>query len=240
MFAFGDFCELARAHGRDIVVTPHATRPYPDDGELPTDTELAASGYVNGGFIYVRNSKPSVAVLDWLIRQTRYRWFVAPTFGMYADQHWLSMLLFLFEETAGLLRNSAVNIAYWNLHERPLHDVGDMIMVGADVPQRALLFHFSGFPTPSGGRLSKHSRRRFDAATERALAGLIKTYEQLLNTERDRVARAGVSGDLGFSQKPLTARMRLAQTHWGNRLTEFAPTAGRFSRLGNALDRLLS
>jgi hypothetical protein len=240
MFVLDDFSELARAHGRDIVVTPHATRPYPDDGELPIDTELAASGYVNGGFIYVRNSKPSFAVLDWLVRQTRYSWFVAPTFGMYADQHWLSMLLFIFEGTVGLLRNPAINIAYWNLHERPLHDVGDAIMVGTDVCQRALLFHFSGFATPSRGRLSKHSDRRFDPGTERALVRLINTYEQLLTTQRDRVVRTGISGDLGFSRKSLTARMKVAQAYWGNQFTEFAPMAGRLSRLSKVLDRLLS
>jgi len=240
MFVLGDFTELARARDRDIVVTPHITQPYPEDGELPVNTEMAASGYVNGGFIFVKNSKSSIAVLDWLVRQTRYNWFVAPSFGMYADQQWLSMLLFVFEETTGLLRDSAVNIAYWNLHERQLGNVGGTIMVGANEQKPALLFHFSGFSTPHNGRLSKHSQRCFDKGTEQVLAGLINSYERLLNAERDRFADTGLSGDLGFSRKSLKVRMKMAQQYWGNQFIECGLGTGGFGRVGKALNRLLS
>jgi hypothetical protein len=239
MFILGDFCELAREQGRDIVVTPHVSHPYPDDGEFPNDTELAASGYVNGGFIYVRNSESSAVALKWLLSKTWYNWFVAPSFGMYADQHWLSMLLFIFEDTAGLLRSSAVNIAYWNQHERPLHKVDGTIMVGTEDIQPALLFHFSGFAIPNNGRLSKHSQRYFDSETESVLKELINKYEQLLNKERDRARHARCSGDLGFSCKSLKARMKIAQSYCGNQFTEFGPWTGRFGRLGKMLDRLL-
>ena len=240
MLVLGDFCELARTQGRDIVVTPHAMRPYPDDGQLPTDTELAAAGYVNGGFIYVRNSKRANEVLSWLVRQTRYGWFVAPEYGMYADQHWLSMSLFVFEEAVGLLRSPAINIAYWNLHERPLSDTGNEIWVCGDARQRALLFHFSGFSVPSGGHLTKHAHRRFDMETQRAIANLIDRYEGLLNSHQQRVASSAIHGDLKFSRAPLAVRMKRAQVLWGHRFLEFAPPTGRFSRLGKALDRLLS
>jgi len=240
MFVLGDFTDLVRAQNRDIVVTPHITKPYPDDGEFPVNAEMAASGFVNGGFIYVRNSEPSMVILDWLVRQTRYNWFVAPSFGMYADQHWLSMLLFVFEETTGLLRDSTVNIAYWNLHERQLSNVDDTIMVGENEQQPALLFHFSGFTTPNDGRLSKHSRRRFDTETEHVIAGLINNYKLRLRLDRQLLARTSISGNLGFANKPLQVRMKIAQEYWGNHFTEFGMGTGRFGRLGMALDRLLS
>ncbi len=112
-------------------------------------------------------------------------------------------------------------------------------MVGAG-GQPPLLFHFSGFSVPSDGRLSKHSRRRFDVATEQVLAKLINKYEQLLNVERERVAGMGISGDLSFSRGSLISRMKRAQKYWGNQFIEFGPTTGHSSRLGKALDRLLS
>lgn len=235
MYVTGDFVAAARTAGPDIVLTRHSYQPYPDDGELPSEKELALSGHANGGFIYVRKSAESMKALEWLMQQTRYNWFVAPTYGMYADQHWLAALPHFFQGTAGFLANTGVNIAYWNLHERPLRYKEGVIYAG-EVP--ALLFHFSGFSVPSGGKLSRHSNRKFDATTEKMLAELIPLYEKLLIREQTYLKETGLEGDLRFSAQALPVRLKAAASRWGYRYAELAPVSGFFSRIGKILDRI--
>lgn len=236
MYVTGDFVTPARAAGFDVVITPHTYQSFPDDGELPNEKELALSGYANGGFIYVRRSAGSIKALEWLKGQTRYSWFVAPTYGMYADQHWLDALPNFFAGTAGFLNNRGVNIAYWNLHDRPLSQK-DKLYAG---DQPAALFHFSGFSVPSGGKLSRHSNRKFDAGTEKILAELIGCYEGLLTAEQRAVKEAGIKGDLGFSAKGLAGRLKAAAALRGQDYKELAPPSGLFGRLAKILDQIIS
>lgn len=240
MFVLDDFTDIARSPGSDIVLTPHTFGPYPEDGELPSNMELITSGLINGGVIFARNSPAGAKAVNWLVRQTRFNWFVAPTFGLFGDQHWLALLMHFSGGTATLTRDPGINIAYWNLHERPLRTAGDRIMTGADSSHRARLFHFSGFAVPSGGRLTKHSKRRFDAATEEVLRELVGRYEQALLAQTAVVTRTGITGDLGFSRKPLLSRMRAAEDRWGHRFVEIASSQGLFGRFGGKIDRLLS
>jgi hypothetical protein len=236
---FGDFSVPARALGSEIAVTPHTSRPYPEDGELPTATELVATGYVNGGFIYAKNSQCTLEILGWLVSQTRHNWFIAPTFGLYGDQHWLSLLLLFFRDAVRLLRHPGVNVAYWNLHERPIRQAGTKLMVGEDLEYQLLLFHFSGFCSPSNGRLTRHSNRRFDVKTEQILKSLIAEYDQALKRERKRTAITSIKADHCFSRRPLLKRMKIAEKCWGVRFVEVARPPGRFGRLGGLMDRLL-
>lgn len=251
MFAMGDFVTSARALDRDIVVTPHTLAPYPEDHELPNEMELATAGQVNGGYLFVRGSAATGSAIAWLVRQTRYNWFVAPSYGLYADQQWLSLLPLYFPSTVALLRDPGINIAYWNLHERRLRyaaaNTGDrgkngtgVMMVETTTTDRARLFHFSGLPMQGNGRLTQHSGRHFDADTESVIATHIQRYQAALLAQRGRVMQAGIAGDLGFSRQPLLARMKIAQKRWGVRHTELAPPPGRLGRLGGALDKWLS
>jgi hypothetical protein len=232
MLVMGDFTPEIRETNKDIAVTYHTTAPYPADGQSPTELELVASGAINGGLLYMRRSPQSLEALNWLIAQTRHNWFVAPAYGMFGDQHWLGFLPQFFGNITAILQSPAINIAYWNLHERPLREAGG-VLTARDVP--AKLFHFSGFPQ-SSQRLSKHSNRIFDAQTEGCLTTLIARYRDAIATEQ---AAAKLAGDLAFSRQALHARMKLAETLCGHRFAPLPTYGGRFARLGAAIDRLL-
>jgi hypothetical protein len=194
----------------EIVVSAHALAPYPIDGAVPDDLELCLAGHVNGGVFLARRGADGTPALDWLVGHTRYHWFVAPSLGMYADQQWLSTLFYFFRDHASLVEDRGVNVAYWNLHERPLHEENGGVFLASGEPLR--LMHFSGFSAPSGGKLSKHSGRRFDVGTEAVLTHLIHSYEVELTDARARLGH--LRGDLKFCSDPLPVRLRRAAKRW--------------------------
>ncbi len=216
MFSLASVTDVLAKCKQDILVTPHMSMPLPDDGELPNDIEVSMTGYVNGGVIYVKNSASARAALDWLAGHTKFNWFVAPRYGMYADQRWLSGLQYLFPDVTCVSRNPTINIAYWNLHERRMRELGGRYFIGDEAVR---LFHFSGFSIPSNGCLSKHSNRRFDEQTEQAIAKLIATYEDCVVRESKR--SVSLKGDLGFSRDSVSRRLARAEQIWGIRHRPF-------------------
>jgi hypothetical protein len=211
IFILDNFEQIFKKNSKDILVTPHTLAPYPEDGEDPQDIELALAGHINGGIVYVRNSEHSVSALEWLVRKTKFEWFIAPGCGMYADQKWLSALPYFFSKSTCVLTDPAINIAYWNLHERKLSELQGKIMVNNVLS--ASLFHFSGFTIPSNNKLTKHTNRRFDDGTEKVLKKLISEYESKLLEQHKRFS--GLEGDIKFCNDPLEVRMARAEKIWG-------------------------
>ena len=64
MMVMGELAEALRSENRDVLLTHHTRRPYPRDGEAPTEMELATAGYVNGGLIYMRRFPRALAALS--------------------------------------------------------------------------------------------------------------------------------------------------------------------------------
>jgi len=190
----------------EIVACCHAFSPYPNDGESPDDEEIFLSGHLNGGVLLTRRGVEGNVALDWLVDKTQNRWFVAPELGMYADQQWLSALPYFFRDRTTIVLDRGVNVAYWNLHERPLHCNFDGADISLATGEPLRLMHFSGFTQPSNGRISKHSYRRFDATTNAILDTMIVDYENALTLSRVRFEH--LSGDLGFSNQPLAERIK--------------------------------
>jgi hypothetical protein len=238
MYAVGDILNIFKLCDRDILITPHSTSPYPDDNKEPTDVDLAVSGHINGGIVYFRKSPPSMAALDWLTKQIKHNWFVAPRYGFYADQQWLSFLPYYFYRATVVSKNLTLNIAYWNLHERKLSEVQEKIIVNNSLP--VLLFHFSGFTIPSDGRLTQHSSRRFEIETENVLRKLIAEYENKL-FEKQKIF-FDLKGDIEFCNDPLEARMIRAEKIWGHKYRFFQPstTIGFFRVCAKKIDRLFN
>jgi len=213
----------------DIVISAHTFAPFPDDGAAPDDLELCQVGHINGGVFLSRRSASKNLPLDWLVERTRYQWFVAPEFGMYADQQWFSALLFFFKNQTWLIEDRSINVAYWNLHERQLQEDGGRIILATGEPLR--LMHFSGFSIPSNGFLTRHSRRKYDDGTEAVLDRLIKDYEAELIKAKTRMGH--LSGNLMFCGDPIFYRMQLAAKRWGIRKWLQKPT------LRMRLDRII-
>jgi hypothetical protein len=188
----------------EVIYTAHTHAPFPEDGHGPNDLEMCRSGTANGGILLTRAG--GMTALNWLSRHAKYHWFVAPELGMYADQLWISCLADLFVGRACVAREPGTNVAYWNLHERPLKNAAGCVRLADGSPLR--LFHFSGFPFPNDGQLSKHSRRTFDGDTQDAIASLCRDYEARLVRAKDKWGH--LRGDIAFCSDPLPQRLARA------------------------------
>ena len=237
MLVLGDFRPMLDAANTDILLTYHALKPYPEDGESPNELELVVSGAINGGLIAMRRSPRQMEALAWLVTKTRAHWFVSPIHGMYADQHWLGFLPQFYGDVTHVLREPAINIAYWNLHERPLVMENGAAMLAGNPTRPALLFHFSGFPLEGGEKLTRHANRQFDAATEQACDRLVSHYRDLLTQEVTRLKASGILGDRGFRACSLGAGIRLASKRYGIRFAHVVHPTRRFSKLQTFFDR---
>lgn len=235
MYALGDISDFFKDKRRDIVLTPHVFSPYPLDGHMPSDMEIIARGHINAGLIYFKKTDPALRALDWLKENTKFNWFIAPAHGMHAEQQWLTALPFLFNACVEVSFDPAVNIGYWNLHERGLLWEGGTYKVNEN--RVALVFHFSGFSTPSYGKLSRHTDRKSNSETQKALSKIISEYEGLLM--REMAHFKGLKGDLGFCQCPIYKRMKYAEDYWKIKYYRFDTREGFFERIGLKLDRLL-
>jgi hypothetical protein len=191
----------------DVLLSPHIFKPYPNDSCSPNDLDIIRSGHINGGVILVRNSIYGKQVINWLISKVDSQWFVAPKVGLYADQLWLSMLPYLFENTVSLIMDPGINVAYWNLHERQIGATtkGQLVLKSGEAVK---LIHFSGFDG-GGERLSKHSTRTLSQTTQEALASVIEKYRKDLEVAQKRYSE--IHSKMRFARGPLFLRMKLAK-----------------------------
>lgn len=209
--------ELASAH--DIVVTPHILAPMPDREAWthPSMGVLAWSGYVNAGLFAVRRSEGVFRFLkDWSAMTTGSGAYMLDL-GNTTEQQSFGWAPSLVHDVA-VCRDRRLNVAYWNLHERPLRwahlDGGPRDEWRLD-GETICCFHFSGF-TGEDGRLSKHDgRHRLDQNIN--LHHLTAHYEACLDDAgRDHYRAAGYGhakiGDLALSDG-LRRRVKWMERH---------------------------
>src|ERR1700722_13291595 len=165
---------LADRHG--LVLTPHMTQPIPDDGRRIDALSVLAAGMYNLGFAAVA---PSAApCLDWWWQQTRRRALNDVQQQMFTDQRWADYMPSLFSHH--LLKDPGYNVAYWNLHERPITRAHGRVYA-RNVPLR--FFHFSGFNPRTPWLLSRHQgdRPRILLSEHPVLAALCEDYAAALD-----------------------------------------------------------
>ena len=191
----------------DVLLSPHVFKPYPNDSCSPNDLDIIRSGHINGGVILIRNSVEGKQVIDWLYSKVDSQWFVAPKAGLYADQLWLSILPYLFENAVSIIMDPGINVAYWNLHERQIRaTTTDQLVLESG--ETVKLIHFSGFDG-GGERLSKHSTRSLSKTSQEALATVIEKYRKDLEVAQQRYS--GINSRVKFARGPLFFRMKLAK-----------------------------
>lgn len=164
----------------DILLTPHYLNPFPDDGLKPNVLALLRGGVFNAGYIGVRNTPTALRFLEWwgnrVVRQGKNE----PQNGTCGDQRWLDLVPVLFPGCK-ILRHPGANVAYWNLHERPLSLNKDVYECGG---HKLLFFHFSGFNIDTPSKLSTYQNRINDSG--HALAGLLSDYAQEIYRAREK------------------------------------------------------
>jgi hypothetical protein len=147
-----DVAELARASG--VALSPHVLGQPPSEAYL-TEADYALYGQYNSGLIAVGRS--GRAFLDWWERRTRWDCLFDEPRGLHADQRWLDCVPVYFEHA--VIRDPGLNVAAWNLHERPPTSEDGRPLV-AGVPLRA--FHFSGFEPHRPERVSRYGPTAYD------------------------------------------------------------------------------
>ncbi len=193
---------LAATHG--IVLTPHTTRPYPNDARQIDNFFVLAAGVYNLGFIGVGSS--ARPFLDWWWEMTRREALIDPTKMMFTDQRWVDFVPSFFDHH--ILKDPGYNVAYWNLHARDFRSDGGRYVVDG-VPLR--FFHFSGFDPRKPWLLSKHQgdRPRVLLSERPALAQICREYTtQLEAMGMNANGRPPYGWSRLPSGMPLTARMR--------------------------------
>ncbi|HEY2216919.1 MAG TPA: hypothetical protein VGH21_05445, partial [Solirubrobacteraceae bacterium] len=145
--------QLARAHG--VVLTPHNTKPLPDDGERPNQIDILLAGVNNLGYVSLGAREEVDTLLRWWRERLLNDCRVDPLNGYFVDQRWFDLAPGLVSDHA-IVRAPQFNLAYWNLHSRELEHDGEGYRVDGE---SLAFFHFSGFDPSSPDVLSRHQSR---------------------------------------------------------------------------------
>jgi hypothetical protein len=153
-FFYAPVEDVARsAESAGLALIPHATKPPTQTARyLPLgniEYRQFVGGLFNLGFIAVGDrGRP---FLDWWGARLARDCLTEPTAGMYVDERWVDWAPVYFDHV--IVRDSSLNVAFWNLDGRELHDLdGKPAVDGA--PLR--LFHFAGFDPRNPERLTKY------------------------------------------------------------------------------------
>jgi hypothetical protein len=197
---------LAEEHG--IVLTPHMTRPIPDDGKRIDALFVLAAGMYNLGFAAV--APKAAPCLKWWWEQTRRRGLNDVQQQMFTDQRWADFIPSLFDHY--LLKDPGYNVAYWNLHERPLTRVQGRLYA-REAPLR--FFHFSGFDPSKPWVLSQHQgdRPRILLSEHPVLSELCADYAGALDREGFARSNRRVYG-WDTSADGLAMSSRIRRLYW--------------------------
>lgn len=154
-----------------ILLTPHLLEPLAGADAAGRELEILRAGTFNNGVLGVAAHSEARRYLAWWRERLLWDCRLAPAEGFHHDQRWNDLAPALFEGVR-VLRDPGVNVAYWNLRERPVERRGDRFEA-AGRPLR--LFHFSGFDPHRPERLSLHLPAGEDDATG-AVGELCRSY----------------------------------------------------------------
>jgi len=172
----------AAAAAGELVLTPHSPDPFPRDGLGLTERTLLQSGVFNLGFVALPTGGCGPAVLSWWQERLRFDALIAHADGLFTDQRWMDLAPTLFP--CHIVTDRGVNVAYWNLHERPLSRRDGVLMAG-DTPVR--LFHFSGYDPTQPHILSRYQghQPRVMLSEQPELVALYDDYRARIASSRD-------------------------------------------------------
>jgi hypothetical protein len=167
-----------------LTLSPHRLRPAATAAD---ELRLLRAGTFNGGVVGV-GAGGSRRFLDWWCRRVHADCRMAPEAGLHDDQRWLDLAPG-FVEGFAVVGDPGVNVAYWNLDERPL-GIRNGVWSAGDALLR--LFHFSGFDPDKPARMSVHA----DAELPPDGAPLFAAYADAVAAETlAGAAAAGSSND---------------------------------------------
>lgn len=137
--------EIATANA--VTLTPHLADPASSAWER----SILLSGTYNAGVIAISGAEGERFTKWWGERTARHPENDVAG-GIYYDQLWLDLVPSIFAGVA-VVKDRGVNVAYWNMAERPLRYQGEVLMAG-QCPAR--IVHFSGFDSSQPEQASVH------------------------------------------------------------------------------------
>src|SRR5271165_353658 len=125
--------------GYSFVLTPHICQPAEGD-TFPDDLGIMRAGVYNLGFFGVAVGTDTERLLRWWSRRLRYDCVSEQERGVFVDQKFIDLLPG-FTDSVRIVRDTACNVAYWNLQQRNLTQAGDHWLIDGE---QLRFFHFSG------------------------------------------------------------------------------------------------
>ena len=182
-----------------IVLTPHALQPVPRDGLEIRERGIMQAGIFNLGFIAVGASAGDF--LSWWHERLRIDAVVDFQNALFTDQRWIDWVPALFPHCVS--RDPGLNVAYWNLHERPLTREAGGRLLAAGAPLRFV--HFSGFDLANPWVLSRFTGDypRVLVSGDPLLRELCLTYAALLTGAGHESQRLLPYGNAAVPDGPL-------------------------------------
>jgi hypothetical protein len=129
-----DVLEISAREG--IVLTPHRITPSDKHGSVYSDRTFLIYGTYNLGFISV--SRNSMGALSWWQEKLEFGSTRTVNDHLFTDQKWVNLFPAFFE--CAVLKDSGINLAPWNLDERPLKYSSGVLFAGKF---QLRLIHFS-------------------------------------------------------------------------------------------------
>ena len=170
VFARLDAILAPLAEGAAFAVTPHILAPaeWPEE---PNDLNMLRAGTYNLGFLGARSEESVLTTLRWWARRLLYQCYNDQKSGLFVDQKFFDLVPG-FVSSVAILRDSTLNVAYWNLKQRVLGRENDVWTVDG---RPLVFFHYSGFTPDKANRLSKHTKL-FDDGIDPNLTSLLGLY----------------------------------------------------------------
>ena len=158
----------------DIVLTPHFTTPIQaEDKHLPTEIHIFNTGVFNLGFLAVKRSPNTLAMLKWWEEKLLHDCIVDLTRGYFVDQLWMNLVPAYFKSVY-IDQYPGYNMAHWNLHERTLSKVDGKFLVNG-VP--LVFYHFSHYSPGKPEQIAAyHNRFNFDIRPD--IREIYETYRK--------------------------------------------------------------
>jgi hypothetical protein len=160
----------------EIMLTPHITEVMDDDGFFPDDSLYLKYGIYNLGFLGLKRSDTADKLLSWWCDKLSSQCFDDTRNSYFVDQKWIDMVPAMFDKVY-ISKNQGCNMAYWNLHERRLTKVDDVILVNNKY--QLLFFHFSSVDISDENSITS-KQERFDLVNRPDLKEIYADYIQKL------------------------------------------------------------
>ncbi len=158
-----------------IALTPCMLKDPPLDGKKPGDEVYRLTGMYNGGFLALKKDDSTMAFLTWWKEKLNLYSVHYVDRGYFGDQKYLDVVPLYWG--VNILKSPALNVAFWNVHERHL-TLKDDIFYSNNIP--LVFFHFSGFESNRPDLLTRAAFERVEDVDPMVIQRLKEKYLSLM------------------------------------------------------------